>query len=106
MKLTVLRSSVHNKESLANGTSDEESAEISRPETVQECKAMGSKVSDLEATVGIENQRRFHVQKLFRVGEKYEECKAMGSKVSDLEATVGTENRGLDYKSSFPCEDR
>ncbi|XP_039021431.1 uncharacterized protein LOC120153585 [Hibiscus syriacus] len=64
--------SVHNPETLTSGTSDEESAEISRPETVQ-----------VNAVVKIFEEF---------LKEKDGESEAMESKVSDPEATVGTKN--------------
>ncbi|KAK8532429.1 hypothetical protein V6N13_131758 [Hibiscus sabdariffa] len=72
--------SVHNPETLTSGAFDEESAEVSRPETVQ-----------VNAVVKIFEEF---------LQEKDEESQAMGSKISDPEATAGTENgKELEGKS-------
>ncbi|KAK8541602.1 hypothetical protein V6N13_137797 [Hibiscus sabdariffa] len=77
--------SVHNPETLTSSTFDEESAEVSRPETVR----VNAVVKIFEEFL----QEKDEVEDLSsKKGEKDEESEAMGSEISDPEATTGTEN--------------
>ncbi|KAE8708107.1 Detected protein of unknown function [Hibiscus syriacus] len=79
--------SVHKPETLTTGASDEESGEISRPETVQVnavVKIFEELLKEKDAVENLSSEK----------GEKEEKSEAMGSKVNDPEATVGTKKGG------------
>ncbi|KAE8684615.1 hypothetical protein F3Y22_tig00111105pilonHSYRG00075 [Hibiscus syriacus] len=79
--------SVHNPKTLTSGAYDEESGDISRPETVRVNAVVKIFEEFLKGKDGVENLSS-------EKGEKDEESEAMGSKVKDSEATRGTKNGG------------